>query len=279
MEADYLPVDAKFKPVEVTFTWKEVQADRSLAERSHAQLIEKVPFKYTINVGGSDQPVMESLRINLKGAAPDVKYGYSDGKDAGGEKFVGKWVTYGKNIAVGKPYTCSIPSGSNWGAGDADGKKLTNGVAGPPYSGGIAFSYGATWDSKQKPVITLDLGAETDCASFGLNANGYPWWDAVKGEMQDVIEVLVSADGKEYKSVGTLKTDLRWVDLPVNHLWPDDETMCGPTYRIIPEKPMKARYVQYVITPKRNIDVTELEVLDSIKYEPFDLKIALPDEK
>jgi hypothetical protein len=55
--------------------------------------------------------------------------------------------------------------------------------------------------------------------------------------------------------------------------------MCGPTYRIIPDKPVKARYVQYVITPKRNIDVTELEVLDSIKYEPFDLKIALPDEK
>lgn len=116
-------------------------------------------------------------------------------------------------------------------------------------------------------------------ASFGLNANGYPWWDALKGEVKDVIEVLVSADGKDYKPVGVLKTDIRWVDLPVNHMWPDDETMTGATYRVIPEKPVKARYVQYVITPKRHIDVTELEVLDSIKYEPFDLRVALPEIK
>ncbi len=83
------------------------------------------PFTYAIDVGGADHPVVESLRLRLAdgeaGAAP-VKYGYSDGKDVGGEKFRDRWVTYGKNLAEGKPYTCSVPSRNGWGAGDPRGQ-------------------------------------------------------------------------------------------------------------------------------------------------------------
>ena len=43
---------------------------------------------------------------------------------------------------------------------------------------------------------------------------------------------------------------------------PDDEMLTGYTFRLIPEKPVQARYVRYKITPARNICVTELEVLD-----------------
>ncbi|MFQ5811046.1 MAG: hypothetical protein ACE5JM_15615, partial [Armatimonadota bacterium] len=93
MEANYLPADAAFKPVEVTFEWQERQEDRSLVPRGHTQLIDRLPFTYTINVGGEDHPVMQSQRVNLAGAAGPVEYGYSDGKDVGGEKFVGRWVT------------------------------------------------------------------------------------------------------------------------------------------------------------------------------------------
>ncbi len=277
IEANYAPADAGFKPMDVTFTWSEPQKDRGLVQRSHRQLVTKIPTTYTINVGGEDQPVVKSLEIAAPGEGRrDVKYGYSDGQDVGGEKFMGKWVTYGRNLAAGKSYTCSAVSLTNWGAGDPDGKKLTDGVAGPPCAGGASYKWGAIYKEGANPVFKLDLGQVQTCAAFGMNIHGYPWWDALKGEVKDKVEVLVSDDGQNYTSIGFLNTDLRWKDLPVNHMWPDDETITGATFRLIPPAPVKTRYVQYKLTSGRLCCVTEVEVLDSIKFEPFDLKIALP---
>ena len=278
MEANHRPADATFKPVEVTFTWFEPKKNRTMAvRRSHTQRVDRVPCKYVINVGGEDHPRMASLQVNLKGAAENARYGYSDGQDMGGEKWVGRRLTCGTNLAVGKAYTLSLPSETGWGAGDPDGTKLTDGVAGPPYAGGTSYRCGALWGKGKNPVITLDLGTVTTCAAFGMNFHGYPWWDALKGEIQDRVEVLVSTDGKDYTSLGFLKTDLRWKDLPVNHMWPDHEVIQGATFRLIPEKRVEARYVQYRVTNQRFFCSTELEVLDAISYEPFDLRIALPE--
>jgi hypothetical protein len=188
-------------------------------------------------------------------------------------------VTIGRNLAVGKPYTCSAKSENNWGAGDPEGKTLTDGVAGPSYAGGASYHSGPIFKQGTNPIIRLDLGQPTDCASFGMNFHGYPWWDALKGQVKDKVEVLVSDDGEKFTSVGYLNTDLRWKDLPVNFMWPDEEILTGATFRVIPERPVKARYVEYRVTNARLMDITELEVLDSIKPEPFDLRIALPDEK
>jgi hypothetical protein len=278
MEADYLPPDTIFKPVQVTFSWSERQPDRSLVEHSHTQTITKLPFKYTINVGGEDHPVVNWLRVNLQGAVANLKEGYSDGKDPGGEKFIPRWITCGKNIALGKSYSLSVPSGSNWGAGDADGKKLTSGAGGPSYAGGTSYRSGALWQQNANPVITLDLGAGSACASFGMNLHGYPWWDALKGQVKDQVEVFTSLDGKEYQSQGFLKLNLWWKDIPANYMWTDEETMTSGTFRLVPDRPVTARYVRYRITNKRIFDCAGLEVLDSIQSAPFDLRIALPDE-
>lgn len=279
MEANHLPTDPAFKPLEVTFTWKERRKDRSLIDRSHTQLIDKTPTTYTINVSGDDHPVMESLTVNLKGARGDVKPGYSDGRDVGGEKHVSRWVTYGKNLAVGKPYTCSHPSETNWEAGDPDRKKLTDGIAGPPESGGVSYRTGAIWSPKKNPTITLDLGEPKDCASFGLNFHGYPGYDALKGQVQDKVEVLISQDGQSFTPLGFLDTDLKWKDLPVNHIYPDEEKLTAHTFRLIPKDKVKARYVRYQITSPRHFCATEIEVLDSIRFDPFDLKLAPPEAK
>jgi hypothetical protein len=279
MEANHKTADPTFAPVEVTFTWSEVQKDRSLVERSHTELIGKLPARYTINVGGEDHPVMTSLRVNLKGAVPDAKYGYSDGKDIGGEKFVGRWITVGRNLAEGKAYTVSIPSETQWESGDPEGRKLTDGVAGPSFAGGGSYKFGALWSGNKNPIITVDLGASSTCASFGVNFHGYPWHDALKGQIKDAVEVLVSNDGTTFTSVGSLKTDVRMKDVPVNFMMPDNEELTGGTFRFIPTKPVQARYVQFKITNKRVVDVTELEVLDAIELKPFDLRVALPDEK
>jgi hypothetical protein len=138
---------------------------------------------------------------------------------------------------------------------------------------------GAIWSANKNPVITLDLGAPTECASFGMNFHGYPWPDALRGQIKDKVEVLVSDDGSTFTSIGFLQTDLWRKDIPVNFMLPDIEQLTGGTFRLIPEKPIKTRHVQYRITNKRAFDVTELEVLDHISSKPFDLRIALPDEK
>jgi hypothetical protein len=276
IEANHQLADPTAKPVDVTFAWKEVQPDRSLVERSHTQRVDRLPATYTINVGGDDHPVMDSLTVSLASTRRDLKQGYSDGNDTGGAKFVGRWVTYGKNLAVGKPYTLSHPSQTSWEAGDPDGKKLTDGVAGPPYAGGVSYRSGAIWNPNTNPTITVDLGAPTSCATFGLNFHGYPFHDAMKGEVEDRVEVLVSDDGKNYRSLGLLQTNLRWRDLPVNHVWPDEETITGHTFRLIPTSPVTARFVRYRVVSPRHFCATEIEVLDSIRFEPFDTKIALP---
>jgi hypothetical protein len=37
--------------------------------------------------------------------------------------------------------------------------------------------------------------------------------------------------------------------------------------------------VRFEVTPERSLTVSEVEVLDFIRYEPFDLRIALPDDR
>jgi hypothetical protein len=279
MEANYQPADPAFKPLEVTFTWGERQADYSLVKRSHAQLVEKVPFTYTINVGGEDHPAMESLVMSLKGARPAARYGYSDGKDAGGKRFTERRVTYGKNLAEGKPYTCSEPCDTGWGSGDPQGRKLTDGIVGPPEAGGAAYAATALWKKGRNPIITVDLGKVEKVAAFRIQTSGTPFWDAMKGQIQDQVEVLVSTDGQDYKSAGHFNFNLRWKDLPANHPFPDDEAFTGYNFTLVSEHPIEARYVRFAVTPARILAISEVQVLDSIESEPFDLRIALPDGK
>jgi hypothetical protein len=293
MEVNHKPQVAAFRPLEVTFHWSEVQSDYSLIERSHTQLIGQVPARYTVNVGGADHPVVNSLQVNLVGAAhrgrPEsqgqIQEGQvrapapTDGKDAGGEKYIGRWVRYGRNLAEGKSYTVSAPSGQQWGAGDPNGTKLTNGVVGPNYAGGIGPRFGLCWDKGTNPVVTLDLGTVQRCGAFRIHLSaGWPWWDALKGQVKDTVEVLTSVDAQQYTSRGFFDLNLRHKDIPINHVLPDDETATGFLYALTPPEPIEARYVRYRITPQRTLTVSEVQVLDSIQYQPFDLRIALPDE-
>ncbi len=266
----------------MTFAWQERQADYTTILRSHSQLVESLPCTYEIHVGGADHPVMESLRTNLQdtlaAATRATEYGYSDGQDIPHtRRFEDRWVNYGSNLAEHKPYVCSVPSRTQWDAGDPKGTILTDGIVGPPYTGGTAYRYGAIWNEEDAPVVTVDLGQVETCAAFRIQAGGYPWWDALQGEVRDRVEVLTSIDGRQYDSQGFFDFQLRWKDIPVNETWPDEETLCAPNYLLIPPQPVEARFVRYAITPRRFFSVSELQVLDSITYRPFNLKLALPD--
>jgi hypothetical protein len=278
MEANHRPAEAVFRPMDVTFNWSERQPNYSLVERSHTERVTKLPHRYTINVGGADHPVINWLRAESSAAVPPAKTGYSDGEDVGGEKFISRWVTFGTNFARGKPYTVSIPSATQWGAGDPDGTRLTDGIVGPPYPGGTAPTVAALWNKGQNPEIVVNLGETKLCGAFRIQLGaGYPWWDALKGEFKDKVEALTSTDGKDFVSQGFFDLNLRWKDLPANHFWPDEEVICGHNFELILSKPVEARFVKFKVTPERSLTVSEVEVLDSIRYAPFDLRVMLPD--
>jgi hypothetical protein len=97
--------------------------------------------------------------------------------------------------------------------------------------------------------------------------------------VKDKVELLTSTDDKNYISRGFFAMNLRWKDIPVNHMMPDDETATGWNYELIPSGPVRARYVCFKITTERTLTVSEVQVFDSIKTRPFDLRIALPDTK
>jgi len=224
--------------------------------------------------------VMNSLRVAGRDALPAAQPGYSDGQDVGGKKFISRWVTYGTNLARGKPYTVSVPSNNQWGAGDPDGTRLTDGIVGPPYPGGTAPSFALCWNKGEQPEINVDLSETKTCGAFRIQLGaGWPWWDALKGEFKDKVELLTSTDGKIFASHGFFDLNLRWKDLPANYFWPDEEVIAAHLFELIPPQPVAARYVRFKVTPARMLTVSEVEVLDSIRYTPFDLRVTLPDER
>jgi hypothetical protein len=136
------------------------------------------------------------------------------------------------------------------------------------------------WQHNEKPVVTVDLGKAEHCAAYRIQTGGHPFQDPLKGEVKDKVEVQTSIDGTKFDSQGFFDFRLRWKDIPVNDVWPDEETLKGANYLLIAPKPVEARYVRFVITPVRGaLAVSEVQVLDSVTYEPFDLKLALPDGK
>jgi hypothetical protein len=277
MEANHKVAPTKQTPLEVTFDWSERQTDYSLIERSHTQVVDALPFTYELNVGGADHPIVKTLTINPKGSRGELKYGYSDGKDAVGERWVGRWVTYGKNLAFGKPYTLSVPPAENqWDAGDPQTKKLTDGRVGSSYSSGASYKEGPLWSKGANPEITVDLGQPQKAAAFRIHIHGYPAQDAIKGKVKDQVDVLTSNDGKTFAPAGTFDFNLRWKDVPVNYMWTDEETFAAHNHTLVLPRPVEARYVKFAVKPSRMMVVSEVQVLDGVTSEPFDLKVALP---
>jgi len=91
--------------------------------------------------------------------------------------------------------------------------------------------------------------------------------------------VLVSDDGKEFTPAGKFNFDVRWKDVPVNYMWTDEETFAAHNHTLVLDHPVTARFVKFKLTPSRMMVVTEVQVLDGVKSEPFDLKIVLPENK
>ncbi len=138
------------------------------------------------------------------------------------------------------------------------------------------YWWGQCWTSGKDVDIQLDLGAPQALGAFRAHLFGYPSWDALKGQVQDRVEVSSSVDGVDFTSHGLLQTSLWRKDMPINHMLPDDGKATAWNFEQIVPAPVTARFVRYRITPKRNLCVSELQVLDRVVYEPFDIRIAPP---
>lgn len=104
------PRQRGFTPIEVTYCWVEHRESGDL-ERQHTELVTEPAYEYTIHVAGFRDPTMKWLRMNLSEAAradEQVTYGYSDGHDVGTQPQRPRVrYTWGKNLALGRPYTLS----------------------------------------------------------------------------------------------------------------------------------------------------------------------------
>jgi hypothetical protein len=127
-------------------------------------------------------------------------------------------------------------------------------------------------------VIQIDLGQSRTVGAVRAHLFGYPWLDAMKGQVQDSIEVQTSIDGSTFTSQGFLPTALWKKDVPINYMLLDDETATGWNFERRLAAPVTARYVRYLITPVRSqLCISELQVLDRVDDQTFDIRIALPN--
>jgi len=274
MNATYRPKNARFQPVEVTYNWSELHGDQWV-ERQHTQLITQPKQRYYLSVGGDDLPSTNWIRTNLKGAVPDAKYGYSDGVDLKAEPFVRKRHIWGTDLALGKKYTFSVPSGTNWNAGDPDMTKLTDGVVASTYGGGTTYRWGPIWGPGENPLITLDLGAAQTVAAVGVHVTGYPY-DLYRGPFC-VIAVRTSTDGAIYQSRGSVETRMSAIDLDGDFLNQERGGFESLVFPLVFKEPVETRYVQFrVANPEMYFDTSEIMVYDSVQTEEWREPLAMP---
>jgi len=274
MTATYRPKNVEFQPLEVTYNWSELQ-EGTWVERAHTQLITKRGERYFLSVGGDDLPRTNWVRVNLKGAGPDVTYGYADGQDLQAQPFVRKRHVWGKNLAAGKPYTFSIPSGNNWDAGDPDMTKLTDGAIASTYGGGTTYREGPIWTPGQNPVITLDLKEAQKVAAVRIHVTGYPY-DFYNGPFSEV-EVLTSAHGETFASQGTITTKMCYQDIDGDFVPPERGGFESWVFPLILREPVEARYVRYKVTnPKMFFNTSEVLAYDSVRSEDWHEPLAMP---
>ena len=289
------PRDRDFQPVEVTYNWTEHRETGDVT-RSHTELATTLPHEYVVNVAGVRDPTMNWVRLNFRGSGPEgesVTYGYSDGEDVGpGHEYERVTYTWGKNLALGRPYTTSRPSSPDSRNPDADGAELTNGRIIPPTeyraSGGRELNEAiqpatAFWEPGDPVTFVVDLGSAEELAALRVTTH----------QPNDrychprTIDVAVSSDGEAWQGVGTIRHDDLWKPPGDYEPWEHDD---DPSFAHLPasgrlaysyplalEEPVRGRYVRFVCTPLegRGIGVSELQVFDSVTVTPWPADVAL----
>lgn len=290
MRVWHKPRDEAFVPVEVTYCWTEHRKEGDVT-RTHTHLVTNPKGEeWIINVAGYKDPTMNWVRVNLAGYGPngtDVTYGYSDGVDVGTtyerQKKIYHW---GKNLALGKPYTYDVEP---WSFNPDSGGELTDGVIGycsKSYSPEI-FPGLAIWPDGTTPEFTVDLEAVQQVQAFRVWSHAAHYGDGFVHP--EKIEIEVSTGGQNYTPVGTITHDQLW-DPPGDYIacegddsrqvrdWPQQGRLVYG-FRLVLDTPVDARYVRFRMFPLegKHMGFWELEVFDTVRVEDWDNGLALKD--
>ena len=81
------------------------------------------------------------------------------------------------------------------------------------------------WKQGDKPVVTVDLGKVENVRGLPHPDRRLSLLGRAEGRSEGQGRGAHALDGKEYASQGSFDFNLRWKDMPVNDVWPDDETL------------------------------------------------------
>lgn len=285
------PRDAAFQPFDVTYCWTEHRRDGDVT-RQHTERVASLPHRYAINVAGRRDPTMRWVRMNLAGHGPDgaaARPGYSDGVDVGPKdepvKAAYRW---GKQVALGKPYTASRKASEAAGNGDTGGAELTNGVVIAPtdyVTSKLVQPATAFWDAGEPVEFVVDLQAAATVAGVRVTTHQ----PNEKYVHPASIEVSVSADGKAWQRAGTIRHDDLWNPPGDYEPWEYDDGLpyeklpaCGRlaySYPLVFAKPATARYLRFVCTPQagRGFGLSELAAYEQVEVRPWPHDVVLPE--
>lgn len=285
------PKSEAFKPFEVTYNWTEHRESGDIT-RSHTEFVNKLPYRYSLNVAGPRDPTMNWVRINLPGYSPDGKasrYGYSDGTDVGpGSEYAKVSYHWGKNVALAKPYTTSRPSSTASGNPDTGGRELTDGIIIAPTDYMTAKTVQqatAFWDGVEPVSFVVDLGSAQHLGGARVHTHQ----PNARYCHPKTIAVAVSSDGQTWEDAGLIRHDDLWKPAGDYEPWEYDQ---GWKYASLPDggrlaygfplvfpKPATARFVRFTFTPLegRGLGISELQVFDKVTVSPWPAEIWLPE--
>jgi hypothetical protein len=280
-----------FKPFEVTYNWTEHRQAGDVT-RSHTERVTQLPWRYTVNVAGKRDPSMNWVRLNLCGFSPERKarrYGYSDGVNVGPgcepRKVIYRW---GKNRALGAPYTTSRPSSVDSKNPDSGGRELTNGKIIAPTGDVVDQSVQAAtafWEFGEPVTFVVDLGSNQPVAAVRVSTHQ----PNARFCHPKHVTVAVSSDAQNWKEAGMIQHDDLWNPPGDYEPWEYDQ---GWKYSSLPsggrlaysfplvfKDQASARYVRFTCTPLegKGFGLSELQVFDNIEVKPWPAEIWLPE--
>ena len=234
MEANHKVPVGKPTPVEVTFNWTERQEDYSLVERSHTQVVEKLPVDVhdqRRRRGSSGRGVADDQPARARGG--DVKPATATARTRRRE--VGRQV--GDVRQEPRAWASRTRSRSRRRRtvgrrrpGDEEADRRPRGLEllrRHAATGRPALEQGH--EARRSPSTSASRRRPPPSAS---TSTAIPAQDAIKGQVKDEVEVLVSDDGKEFKPAGKFDFNLRWKDIPVNYMWTDEETFVAHNHTL-----------------------------------------------
>jgi hypothetical protein len=296
LQVELCPHPLEQQPIEVTYNWTEHRLSSDVT-RSHTELIDSLPYTYKINVAGFRDPTMNWVRMNLNGSVPEQlphAYGYSDGEDVGPDFETQPVIlTWGNNLARGKPYTASRPSSENSKNPDTDGCELTNGkiVAPTDYvSSQMVQAATAFWESGDMLTLVLDLGNVQTIGGVRVSTHQ----PSAQYCHPQRIAVDLSIDGESWHHAGMIHHNDLWKPPGDYEPWEHDDSRrfnslpaggrLAYSYPLVIEEPCTGRYVRFVCTPLegKGMGLSETEVFDQVRVwpaAPAVAPLALPSQR